>query len=197
MLVLSASSDVGYLAQERRIRRRTPLAPAAVAMRRERAEIAATSAGDRRREHARGDGAAARDAAARSAQWSSRACASSPAARWICSIAPTSSAVSLSSAIENMLLLDDVMRSRRELENTFDSIAHLVVVSDQAGRIVHVNTRSPRASAGPQQELLDRPLADFVGPDARSWLAAHDGVDPLERGSRPRPCGSAKSSTRC
>ena len=34
----------------------------------------------------------------------------------------------LSSAIENMQLLDDVMRSRRELENTFDSIAHLVVV---------------------------------------------------------------------
>ena len=45
----------------------------------------------------------------------------------------------LSSAIENMQLLDDVMRSRRELENTFDSIAHLVAVSDRRGRIVHVN----------------------------------------------------------
>jgi len=45
----------------------------------------------------------------------------------------------LSSAIENMQLLDDVMRSRRELENTFDSIAHLVAVSDPRGLIVHVN----------------------------------------------------------
>ena len=44
----------------------------------------------------------------------------------------------LSSAIENMQL-DDVIRSRRELENTFDSIAHLVAVSDTRGRIVHVN----------------------------------------------------------
>ncbi len=34
----------------------------------------------------------------------------------------------LSSAIENMQLLEDVMRSRRELENTFDSISHLVAV---------------------------------------------------------------------
>src|SRR4029077_565030 len=45
----------------------------------------------------------------------------------------------LSSAIENMQLLDDVIRSRRELENTFDSISHLVAVSDMRGRIVHVN----------------------------------------------------------
>ena len=45
----------------------------------------------------------------------------------------------LSSAIENMQLLDDVQRSRRELENTFDSIAHLVVVYDRRGRIVRAN----------------------------------------------------------
>src|SRR5206468_3666312 len=45
----------------------------------------------------------------------------------------------LSGAIENMQLLDDVMRSRRELENTFDSIAHLVAVSDRRGRVVNAN----------------------------------------------------------
>ena len=41
MVVLSASSDVVYLAQERRIPTADALAPAAVALRRERAEIAA------------------------------------------------------------------------------------------------------------------------------------------------------------
>ena len=41
----------------------------------------------------------------------------------------------LSSAVENMQLLDDVMRSRRELENTFDSISHLVAVSDTRGEL--------------------------------------------------------------
>src|SRR5581483_7030138 len=45
----------------------------------------------------------------------------------------------LSSNIENMQLLDDVLRSRRELEDTFDSIAHLVAVVDRRGRLAHVN----------------------------------------------------------
>ena len=40
----------------------------------------------------------------------------------------------LSSATENMQLLDDVMRSRRELENTFDSISHLVAVAEADDR---------------------------------------------------------------
>src|SRR5205823_4301111 len=45
----------------------------------------------------------------------------------------------LSSAIETMQLLDEVMRSRRQLENTFDPIAHVVAVSDRRGRLMHVN----------------------------------------------------------
>ena len=53
----------------------------------------------------------------------------------------------LANSIETMQLLDDVMRSRRELENTFDSIAHLVVVSDRRGRIVHANEAFATAPA--------------------------------------------------
>src|SRR5262249_27427018 len=45
----------------------------------------------------------------------------------------------LSSAIENMQLLDDLIRSRRELENSFDSITHLVAVADRTGHLTHVN----------------------------------------------------------
>ena len=73
-----------------------------------------------------------------------------------------------------MQLLDDVMRSRRELENTFDSIAHLVVVSDARGRIVHVNQAFASRVGRTREQLLDRPLADYIGPELAAWLAAHD-----------------------
>src|SRR6185436_3518013 len=65
----------------------------------------------------------------------------------------------LSSAVENMQLLDDVMRSRRELENTFDSISHLVAVSDTLGHIVHVNQAFALRVGHKREELLNQPLA--------------------------------------
>jgi PAS domain S-box-containing protein len=79
----------------------------------------------------------------------------------------------LSSAIENMQLLDDVMRSRRELENTFDSITHLVAVSDRRGHIVAVNQAFASRTGVGRDELLNRPLADFIGSELASWLEQH------------------------
>lgn len=78
----------------------------------------------------------------------------------------------LAGAIENLQLLDDVVRSRRELENTFDSIAHLVVVSDQQGMIVNANLAFASRLGRPREELLDRPLADCIGPELAAWLAS-------------------------
>jgi PAS domain S-box-containing protein len=83
----------------------------------------------------------------------------------------------LSSAIENMQLLDDVTRSRRELENTFDSISDLVAVSDRRGRIVHVNQAFAARVGVARAELLERPLADYVGPELSAWLAEHASRD--------------------
>ena len=80
----------------------------------------------------------------------------------------------LSNAIENMQLLDDVMRSHRDLENTFDSIAHLVVVADRRGRIIHANEAFATRMKQPRERLLDRPLAECVGEELALWLAAHD-----------------------
>ena len=80
----------------------------------------------------------------------------------------------LSNAIENMQLLDDVMRSHRDLENTFDSIAHLVAVADRRGRIIHVNEAFAARMKQPRGQLLDRPLAECVGEELALWLAAHD-----------------------
>ena len=70
----------------------------------------------------------------------------------------------LSSAIENMQLLDDVIRSRRELENTFDSITHLVVVSDRRGHIVHANSAFATRVNSTREELIDRPLVEVHQP---------------------------------
>src|SRR5204862_5695190 len=87
----------------------------------------------------------------------------------------------LSSAVENMQLLDDVIRSRRELENTFDSIADLVAVSDRRGRIAHANLAFADRVGSSRRQLLDRPLADYIGPELQRWLAEHESAAPAPR----------------
>jgi PAS domain S-box-containing protein len=88
----------------------------------------------------------------------------------------------LSSAIENMQLLDDVIRSRRELENTFDSITHLVVVSDRRGHIVHANSAFAARVNATREELIDRPLVDIISPELAEWLTELQGT--------PQPSGA-------
>jgi signal transduction histidine kinase len=88
----------------------------------------------------------------------------------------------LASAIENMQLLEDVMRSRRELENTFDSISHLVAVSDMRGLIVHVNKAFATRVGQPREQLLNQPLADHVGAELGGWLARHKQTTPRAHG---------------
>ena len=79
----------------------------------------------------------------------------------------------LSSAIENMQLLDDVIRSRRQLENAFDSLAHLIAVCDRRGRVVHLNRAFAERLQRHRDELLDAPLTDIVGPPLAGWLQQH------------------------
>jgi PAS domain S-box-containing protein len=80
----------------------------------------------------------------------------------------------LSSAIETLQLLDEVMRSRLELENTFDSIWHLVVVTDRHGRIVQVNEAFANRVGKSRAVLLEQPVAENVGRDLAAWLAEHE-----------------------
>ena len=70
----------------------------------------------------------------------------------------------LSGAVENVQLLQDVIESRRELENTFNSIADLVAVCDRQLRLAHVNRAFAQRVGTPRAALLDLPLTDFVGP---------------------------------
>jgi signal transduction histidine kinase len=91
----------------------------------------------------------------------------------------------LSNAVENLALLDDVMRSQRELEDTFDSIAHLVVVFDRMGRTVHVNNAFAARVERPREELLERPIGEVVGPELAGWLAELAAEPPGAEGRSP------------
>ena len=168
MVVLSASSDVVYLAQERRIPTADPLAPAAVALRRERAEIDATGTAI---------GGAQTAMVTVPLKGRRRALGTlvmegvrlEPGAQIDLLERADEIGRQLSAAVENVLLLDAVLRSRRELENTFNSLADLVAVSDQDGRLVYMNVAFLERVGMTRQELIDRPLADVVGPgDERS-----------------------------
>jgi signal transduction histidine kinase len=77
----------------------------------------------------------------------------------------------LAGAIENVQLLDDVIRSFRELENTFDSISNLVVVTDRRGQLTHVNQAFADRRGRTRDELIDEPLANHVGLELSSWIA--------------------------
>ena len=94
----------------------------------------------------------------------------------------------LASSIESMQLLDEVIQSRRELEDTFDSIAHLVVVSDRRGRIVHANEAFATRLKLTRDQLLDRPLAECIGPELSAWLSAHDESPVRPDGQSPAFC---------
>ena len=76
----------------------------------------------------------------------------------------------LSSAIENLWLLEDVLRSRRELENTVNSLADLVVVSDRHARITHANQAFTTKAGKRPDEILGHSLAEFVAPQVMQWL---------------------------
>ena len=170
-MVLEASSDAAYLSLGGRIATEDSLAPAAVALRRERAEIAGTRPNEdqmestvvvtvplkgRRRalgtlvlERVRIDPDAELDLLARADEVGRQ----------------------LSAAIENVQLLEAVLRSRRELENTFNSIADLVVVADRRGRVAHVNLALTERLGKSREELNELPLEEVVGPEMAQLAA--------------------------
>jgi C4-dicarboxylate-specific signal transduction histidine kinase len=178
-LALTASSDSGHVSRKVRVSAEDPLAPAAAAMRSSRAEILPAVAG------------AATRIVTVPLRGTRRALGTTvfegvrvePGGELDLLDRADEIGRQLASAIENMQLLDDVMRSRRELENTFDSIAHLVVVADRRGRIVHANEAFAGRLKRRREELIDRPLAEFVGADLIAWLEAHAQSGPAADGA--------------
>ncbi len=92
----------------------------------------------------------------------------------------------LSAAIENIQLLDEVLSQRRLLEDTFNSLLDLVVVTDGDLRIVQMNDAFIERTTLSRAELMDRSLDTLVGPELAAWAASSDGTDSHPDGGRAR-----------
>jgi len=76
----------------------------------------------------------------------------------------------LSVAIENVLLLEDVLRQRRLLEDTFNSLVDLVAVTDNDLRLVQTNEAFAARVGLSRAEVLGRPLRDLVGAETFAYV---------------------------
>jgi signal transduction histidine kinase len=88
----------------------------------------------------------------------------------------------VSAAIENVHLLDEVLRAHRELEDIFDSIGELIVVCDETLQVRRANDAFARRVRRERSQLRGIPLHALVGEPLVS--AARDAVEgrPLKGG---------------
>jgi PAS domain S-box-containing protein len=183
MLVLSASSDVMYLAQEQRMSTADSRAPAAIALRLERSDLSPSGAAAISGRHTRRLTIPLKGRRRALGTLVVDEVRLEPRGEIELLDRADEMGRQLSSAIENVLLLDDVLRSRRELENTFNSLVDLVAVCDQDGRLVNVNRAFVNRVGKPRQELMDRPLSEIVGPGTYELLeqVQKRGPEPFSR----------------
>lgn len=78
----------------------------------------------------------------------------------------------VSGAIENTLLFEEILRSRRELENTFNSLSDLVIVCDRRLRVTSANRAFRERVVASAGAPVDRPIGELVGPELSGWLAS-------------------------
>lgn len=76
----------------------------------------------------------------------------------------------LAAAIENLWLLEDVLRSRSELASTFDSLTELVIVTDRHLRITHANRAFARRIGREPSDLKGRLLRDVLSAAVVTWV---------------------------
>jgi PAS domain S-box-containing protein len=75
-------------------------------------------------------------------------------------------------ALENVQLLEEVLQQRRLLEDTFNSLIDLVVVTDNSTRVVQMNDAFAARVGSSRRAVIDRPLSELVSPDIAQWVAA-------------------------
>lgn len=80
----------------------------------------------------------------------------------------------LSVAVENVQLLDDILRQRRLLEDTFNSLVDLVAVMDKELRIVQTNDAFAARVGLKRSDIIRRPLRELVGADTLAYVEAAD-----------------------
>ncbi len=89
----------------------------------------------------------------------------------------------LSVGIENVQLLEDMLRQRRLLEDTFNSLIDPVIVTDRALRVVQMNDAFAIRLRRTRAELVERRLDELVGPDLAEWAARSEPEPTAERGA--------------
>jgi PAS domain S-box-containing protein len=77
----------------------------------------------------------------------------------------------LSVGIENVQLLEEMLLQRRLLEDTFNSLVDLVIVTDQAQRVVQMNDAFALRIGQSRADLIERNLSELVGPELTRWAA--------------------------
>lgn len=92
----------------------------------------------------------------------------------------------LSVGIENVQLLEEMLLQRRLLEDTFNSLVDLVIVTDTRGRVVQMNDAFAVRTGQPRIELLEKDLADLVGEEMASWAAEKTPANTVHEGARAR-----------
>jgi len=88
-------------------------------------------------------------------------------------------------ALENVQLLEEVIQQRRLLEDTFNSLIDLVVVTDNSMRVVQMNDAFAARVGNSRPAVIDRPLSDLVNPDIAEWVAASDTVSKTTDPAQP------------
>ena len=88
----------------------------------------------------------------------------------------------LSFALENVQLLEEVLQQRRLLEDTFNSLIDLVIVTDSAVRVVQINDAFAERVGSSRRAVIDRPLSELVSPDIAEWVAS---AEPPQPGAGP------------
>ena len=83
----------------------------------------------------------------------------------------------ISVAIENLQLLADVMRQRRLLEDTSNSLIDLVAVTDNDLRLVQTNEAFAARVGLTRAEMIGRPLKDLVGAETLAYAQSPDPHD--------------------
>lgn len=80
----------------------------------------------------------------------------------------------LSTAIESVVVLEELIRQHRMLADTFDSLAEMVLVTNAEHRPVHVNSALAERAGVPPRDVPSRALEDLVGSRIAEWVSAQD-----------------------
>jgi two-component system NtrC family sensor kinase len=92
----------------------------------------------------------------------------------------------LSVGIENVQLFEEMLRQRRLLEDTFNSLVDLVVVTDSAFRVVQMNDAFALRLGQPRADLIERHLAELVGSELAEWAAGAEATAASQDSTRAR-----------